>query len=975
MRIAQARSVVVSIVLAACVPRVSHAAADDAYGKLPLSFEVNQGQTDGRVKFLSRGAGYGLFLTSREAVLSLQPQRGAHDVLRLKLTGSNRTPRIEGSDPLPGRSNYFIGNDPKRWRTNVPTFARVRYRDVYPGVDVVYYGNQRILENDFIVAPGTNPAVIALAFDGARSIAVDESGELVLGLSTGSVRWRKPAIYQLIDGVRTDVAGSYVRRSGRDVGFRVAAYDPTQPLIIDPVLVYSSYLGGNGTESGNAIVVDDAGNAYVIGDTTSTTFPTVSPFDATRSGTNDVFVTKINAAGSALVWSTYLGGIATETGSDISVDGSQDVYVTGRTSSSDFPTVNAFDSLYSGGTDEDAFVTRINAAGSALAYSTYLSGTFGSRGYGISANNAQGYAYVIGTTSTAFPVTAGSFESTNFNGGFLTKLCTNCSGAASLVYSTFLAHTGTLEARSVAADVTGNAYVAGNLTAGATGFATIGAFQTTYGGGSNDTFVAKLNTNVSGAAALVYATFLGGSAKDSVSDSSGNTGRAIAIDGGGNAYLTGSTSSTNFPLAGAFQGVNAGLNDVFLSKLNATGSALVYSTYLGNTGDDFGRSVAVNVAGNAYVTGVAGPNFPLVAPLPTPNAGVGFVTKFAPSGSTAVYSTRLSGVTSGSFGIAVDPAGNAFATGSTNGSIVTFLPFQPINGGGGTDGWVTVIADPTIIGRVTDEDFNPLAGATVNLTGAVAATTTTDANGGYTFGLLTPGGNYTVSVVASDYAFASADVTDLEKNVRRDFYPVITYIGGTVRLGGSGLGDVTMTVSGGKSFSRLTVLGGGYFLNGLPVGRDYTVTPTKTGFSFAPSNRSYLSLNSPALMADFDATASAIGEASPAGNMTAGKGAGTSVNLTYTSACGAIGHAVYRGTGPIASGLVWNAAHCGYNTSGSLTFDPGSPPANALWYFVVVGQKATSEGSYGRNKAGAQRPEAVGVGSCDLPQNLAGSCP
>jgi hypothetical protein len=974
MRIAYARSLVVSIVLIACIPSLSLAAADEAYAKLPLSFEANRGQTDSRVKFLSRGSGYSLFLTATESVLSLKARQGRNDVLRLKLLGSNRAPRIEGRDELSGKSNYFIGNDPKKWRTNIPTFARVLYRDVYPGVDVVFYGNQRTLENDLIVAPGANPKVIALAFDGARSIVVDGDGGLVLGLPSGNVRLQKPAIYQLIDGARSEVAGNYVIRSGRDVGFEVAAYDLAKPLVIDPVLVYSSYLGGNGTESGNAIVVDDSGNAYITGTTTSSLFPLASAFDPTLSGGSDAFITKINPAGSALVYSTFLGGSNTEIGSDISVDSSQNVYVTGRTASSDFPTINAFDSLYSGGTDEDAFVTRINAAGSALVYSTYLSGNFGSRGFGIAANNSQGYAYVIGTTSTGFPVTAGAFEATNFNAGFLTKLCTNCTGASSLVYSTFLAHTGTLEGRTVAADVAGNAYVAGNLTSGATSFATAGAFQTTYGGGSNDVFVAKFNTNFSGASALVYATFLGGGAKDSVADSSGNSGKAMVIDETGDVYLTGSTSSTNFPLQNAYQGTNVGLNDVFLTKLNPSGSALIYSTYLGNTGDDFGRSVAVNIAGSAYVTGVAGPNFPIVAPLPTPLAGVGFVTKFTPSGSAVVYSTRLSGVTNGSFGVAVDSAGNAFATGSSNGSIVTFFPFQPTNGGGGTDGWVTVIADPTIIGRVSDENGNPLAGATVNLTGASTDTTTTDANGGYTFGLLTQGGDYTVSVVAPTYIFGSAGVTNLQKNVRRDFGPSVVGISGQVTLGAGGLSAVTMTLSGGKSSSVPTDGTGHYAFANLPAGRDYTVTPTKSGYGFAPSNRSFINAIVNATGADFAATAS-IGEASPAGNMMVGKGGGTSITATYTVACGALGHVIYLGTGPIASGLVWNTGICGLATTGFVNFDMAGPPPGSFWYFVVVGQTATNEGPYGRNKAGAQEPEAIGVGTCDLPQNLAGSCP
>lgn len=834
----------------------------EAYGKLPLSFEANQGQMDSRVRFLSRGNGYNLFLTSTEAVLALQqsrsrrltsapadqtPSKTTNEVLRMKLVGANPTPKVDGSDQLPGKSNYFIGNNPKNWRTNVSTFARVHYREVYPGVDVVYYGNQQQLENDFIVAPGTNPGMIALRFDGAHKIWVDGEGSLVLDPgngASGNVRLRKPVIYQLIDGARREVAGNYVMRNRREVGFEVADYDLTKPLVIDPVLVYSTYLGGNHAESDWAITVDSSGSAYVVGTTASTDFPGAAP---PQHGFDDVTVVKFNAAGSALIYSTYLGGSQSESGYDIAVDSGGDAYVTGKTTSPNFPVVNALKSTYSGGTDEDAFVTRINAAGSALVYSTYLAGQFGARGWGIAATGSQGFAYVTGTTSINFPVTAGAFESTNFNSGFLTKLCTNCSGASSLVYSTFLAHSGSGEGRSVAADVGGNVYLTGKVFSNSTNFATPGAFQTTYGGGAADAFVAKFNTNLSGPAALIYATYLGGSGKDiGGNDAASSSGRAIAIDASGNAYITGTTgSSTDFPLANASQGVIGGQNDAFLTKLNATGSALIYSTYLGGSGDDFGLSVAVNVAGGAYVTGAAGPNFPTVNTLLTPQASVGFVTKFTPAGAV-VYSTLLSGVTAstGSFGLAVDDAGNAFATGGTNASIVTTAgAFQTDAGLGGTVGWVTVIADPTIMGRVTDENGNPISGATINLTGVPSATVTTDGSGGYTFGLLSTGNSYTVSVAVSGYIFNSSAVNNLQKNVRRDFGPVVVAISGQVTQKTNPLSGVTMTLSGGKALSTATDALGNYTINNLPAGRNYTVTPTISFSQFVPTSTSFTNIS------------------------------------------------------------------------------------------------------------------------------------
>ena len=948
--------------------------ANEAYGKLPLSFEANQGQTDARVKFISRGAGYNLFLTSTEAVLSLDATRRHGDTetrreeipnqkskiknlksatLRMKLVGANPTPRIEGSDELPGKSNYFIGNNPKKWRTNVSAFARVQYREVYPGVDVVYYGNQRQMENDFVVAPGTNPGVIAIAFDGANKISVDQDGSLVLGLKTGAsgdVRLQKPVIYQLLDGVRHEVAGNYVMRNRREVGFEVGAYDLTRPLVIDPVLVYSTYLGGNHADRDDAIAVDASGNAYVLGTTASTDFPGATP---PQHGGDDITVVKFNAAGSALLYSTYLGGSSSEFGADIAVDGAGNAYVTGQTTSLDFP-VTAATALQptksTNNTVDASFVTRLNPAGSALVYSTYLSGNFGARGWGI-ATDGFGNAYVTGTTSTGFPVTAGAFETMNFNSGFMTKLNTNAtSGALSLVYSTFLAHIGSAEGRAIAADAIGNVYVTGNTNSTANDFATPGAFQTTYGLGSSDAFVEKFNTNVSGAASRVYATYLGGSGKDIGSvDGNGGPGKAIAIDASGNAYIAGSTGSTNFPLRNASQSVIGGQNDAFLTKLNATGSDLIYSTYLGGTGDDFGRSVAVNVAGGAYVTGAAGPNFPTLNALPTPFASVGFVTKFTPSGAV-LYSTLLSGVTAstGSFGIAVDGAGNAFATGGTNGNIVTAGAFQINDGSGGTTGWVTVIADPTIIGRVLDENGNPLVGATVNLTGVPTATTTTDANGGYTFGLLTVGNSYTVSVVAPNYIFVSAAANNLQKNVRLDFGPTVISISGQVTLNASGLSGVTMALSGGKALSAMTSGTGNYSHGNLPAGRNYTVTPTMSNFQFTPTSSTFNNVLSDQT-ANFTATAIpptiqfssstyTISEAGPRVDITLTRSGDTtasaSVNYATNDAASLTNCNVFNG---IAS------PRCDYtNTLGTMSFAAGE---TSKMFSVAIVDDAYAEGN------------------------------
>ena len=370
----------------------------DSYRGMPLTFETNQGQTDDHVKFLSRGGGYTAFLTQASAVLvlrdgstdksSIEPrqtdlrQTAAHNsdseslgmkfsksykakaVVRMELVGANPTAHAFGLEDLPGKSNYFLGNDPKKWRTNIPTYAKVKYQNIYPGVDLVYHGSQGRLEYDFVVAPGCDPGVIALEFHGADKIRVDAQDDLVLQLGTGELRLRRPVIYQLVNGMRRSVSGSYVLRDKRFVSFRVEAHDPGKPLVVDPVVVYSTYLGGSsGDDSGSGIAVDSSGNAYVTGSTSSTDFPTVSPFQGTLRGTSDAFVTKLNAAGTAVLYSTYLGGSGSDIAHGIAVDSSGNAYVTGVTFSRDFPTVSPFQGTLRGASD--AFVTKLNAAGGA----------------------------------------------------------------------------------------------------------------------------------------------------------------------------------------------------------------------------------------------------------------------------------------------------------------------------------------------------------------------------------------------------------------------------------------------------------------------------------------------------------------------------------------------------------------------------------------------------------------------------------
>jgi hypothetical protein len=693
-----------------------------SFGQIPLSFEANQGQTDAQVQFLSRGSGYALFLTPSEAVLRLHRNSGKvetasdtmPDVVRMQFIGGNPAPAVAGLDELPGKSNYFLGNDPSQWRTNVANYGKVAFQDLYPGIDLVYYGQQRQLEYDFVVAPGANPASIHLTFAGATTSELDAAGNLVLHTAGGDVIEQAPVMYQEIGGARQNVYGGYVVGENGEVSFTVGAYNPGLPLVIDPILSYSTYLGGSGAGgAGNDIAVDALGNAYVIGSTNSTNFPTVSPLQLANAGDLDVFVAKLNAAGSALVYSTYLGGSSDDQGTGITLDSQGNAYITGATYSTNFPTVSPLQPKKGG--DWDAFVAKLNAAGTALVYSTYLGGS-GKEIYLHSATRAAiavdalGDAYVTGSTnSTDFP-TANAFQPV-FGGGFdgdafVAKL--NAAGTA-LVYSTYLGGSADDVGTGIAVDTLGNAYVTG--TTASTNFPTANAVQPANAG-SQDAFVAKLSPS----GTVLYSTYLGGSGAESADHSyMGLT--AIAVDALGNAYVTGSTESTDFPTANALQPANAG-KDAFVAKLNSAGTALVYSTYLGGNGVEQANGIVVDALGNAYVIGAtSSTDFPMASRLQPANGGGyedAFVAKLNAGGTALVFSTYLGGSDfDAGTGIAVDALGNAYVTGITiSTDFPTANPLQAAGGGG----FVAKIAvDPLSLYSCPIQ-----ATATVPFTGVVA---------------------------------------------------------------------------------------------------------------------------------------------------------------------------------------------------------------------------------------------------------------
>lgn len=661
----------------------------------PVRFEPNRGQSDPRVKFLAHGSGYSLFLTPREAVLSLhqatqetaslstrgpamtraaigKPTPGKTNkpadkvaVLRIKLVGANPKPPMEGLDALNGHVNYFIGNDPGKWQRNIPTYAQVAYRGIYPGIDQVYYGGTRDrLEYDFVVAPGANPNDIRMRFEGEDQLRLNRDGDLAIAIGGSEVVQHAPVIYQERDGHRERVTGKCVLRDRDTVGFEVASYDRSRTLIIDPGLLYSTYLGGSVYDIGQGIALDGSGNAIVAGIAESSDFPTTAgAYQTALFGTSNVFVTKFNSTGSALLYSAFFGGHGLSGAAGVALDSSDDAYVVGGTSATDFPiTSGAFQTTFVGTASN--FVTKLDPSGSTLIYSTFLGGGISDVAYGL-AIDSSGDAYVTGliASTDSFPITPGAFQTTltGIHNAFVTKL--NPSGSG-LLYSTYLGGSFADVGFSVAVDNAGDAFVAG--TAQSSNFpVTAGSFQTGLHGGSN-AFVTKFNPNGTG---LLYSTLLGGSQFDSA--------YSIAIDNSGEAYLTGLTNSTDFPISpGAFQTtlntVETNGDNAFVTRFNASGSELVYSTFLGGNRFDLGREIVADGSGAAYATGsTSSTTFPttpgaLQTSLGSANGNNAFVTKITPDGSNLAYSTYLGGSGfDGGSALAIDTSGDAYVTGGT----------------------------------------------------------------------------------------------------------------------------------------------------------------------------------------------------------------------------------------------------------------------------------------------------------------------
>ena len=778
----------------AAVPAIDKKAIAENYGKLPMQFEPNVGQTDDQVKFIARGNNYSLFLTGDEAVLSLRKiddkKPAAEAVVRMRVEGADPSARSEGLDASSSRTNYFIGSDPSNWYADVPNYAKVKYNEVLPGIDTVYYGNGQQLEYDFIVRSGSDPNSIKLKFDGIKAAKVDaKSGDLVLETGAGEIRQLKPVVYQNNEEGRAEIAAAYhVDESDNDltVSFKIADYDLNKDLVIDPILAYGSYLGGGAFDEGRSIAVDASGNAHVVGTAASLNFPTTAGVIKTQNlpATNnvqwyDAFVSKVNPEGTALVFSTYFGGRnGSESGGGVAVDPAGNVVVSGTTTAGDLPVVNAYQSTF-GGTD-DGFALKLNPTGSAIIYSTYLGGNNTDSGGRVAINQTTGDTVFTGYASSGnFPTTPGAYKerlcdgtpgSCNgifYSGSYLVKL----TASGGIVYSTLF----TAAIADVVLDSADNATFGGGVS---TGLATTpGAFQPATSGGG-DGFVAKMNPSGN---ALVLATYLGGGLQsDFVS--------GITLDADQNIYVTGQTENVGFPAtAGAYDQTFNGNHDGFVTKFNPGATALIYSTFLGGNGKDEPKAIGLGVNNEVFVTGeTLGPlTFPLKNSL-NGTFGTVFLTRLNSDASALVFSTLLG--QGGAYDIAVDSASNAYITGHTTQGVITSPnAFQPIRNRdlaniSSKDGFVLKLAPMdesvttySISGMVTDQNYgfnNDYKQIVVTVTGSVNRSITIPYNGGfYFFGALPAGGTYTVTVSKLGYVTDPENVvfTNLGANQSADF--------------------------------------------------------------------------------------------------------------------------------------------------------------------------------------------------------------
>jgi hypothetical protein len=683
-------------VLAVGLTLLSPTFAKATYGKIPLSFEPNRGQAGAGTLYLARGNGYLLSLEPSGSTLMLRNKDKSAQISS-RLVGSSKSQRLQALDPLPGHSSYFRGQDPAKWVTGVPNFARVRAAGVYPGIDLIYYGNQSRLEYDFVVAPGADASAIRLRFDGVRAMRTDAGGNLILSTPAGDIIQQKPEIYQTIGGERQPVAGRFVIQGRRIVAFKLASYDHSRSLVIDPVLVYSSFLGNGYQDEGNALAADAAGNLYLAGDTFSVTF-----------GDSDFMIRKISPDGSAFLYTADMGGSDNDFATGIAVDPTGSVYVCGYSASVDFPlSMNPFQNGNAG--NNNAVVLRLDPTATTLIFSTYIGGSYDDRANALALDN-QGNVYLAGgAISVDFPVSTGAYQTQNRGGldCFIVEFDSQGNG----IFSTFIGGGSDDQANAIAVDSQGNSYITGQTVSDS--YPQVNAsFQHSRHGG-NDAFITELSADGSH---LVYSTFAGGGSDD--------IGYGIAVNQAGEAYVSGTTNSSDFPVtSGAYQRGYGGSGDMFVLAYSANGQNLKFSTFLGSHGVDDGNGIALDSANNIYVVGDTNSDqYPVTSDAIQRTRKGGFDAVFSildPTGSRLMYSTFLggSGDDTGS-AIAVDPFANVYLTGITISFDYPLTPgaAQTTPGGGTQDAFFAKVgfSNPNNISPTSTAQVSALQGNAVS---------------------------------------------------------------------------------------------------------------------------------------------------------------------------------------------------------------------------------------------------------------------
>jgi hypothetical protein len=655
---------------------------NDNYGKLPMMFEPNRGQAAGWGRFVSRGRGYRILLDAAESEFRFPGTKaGSHndrldfpdpderakpvpeETLKLKIVGADPGAIPVACDELITKSNYLIGNDRSKWHRNMPTYSKVKVHNLYPGIDIVYYGNGSQLECDWIVAPWSDPRQIQFKFENAGQRTLDSAGNLTFGSS--SLQLRRPLIYQEKNGLHKEIYGEYALLDNGKIGFKLGGYDRSLPLTIDPVINYCRYLGTAGDDLGFGVAVDSLGNAYVTGTT-----------DLTGQDAN-VFVAKLDPSGSTLLYNTTFGGTYGDQPRAIAVDSSGNAYITGYTMSSNFPTKNAIQGALKG--SQDAFIIKLNAAGDDMLFSTYFGGSGSEAGYALALDSSANI-YVSGNTASSnFPTTSGVFQPAYGGGADSLILKMNSSGS-SVVYASYLGGSGNENGRSLAVDASGSVYVTGRTSS--SDFPTVAPFQSNLAGG-NDAYVTKISP---AGDSIVFSTYIGGS--------SGDVGHGITVDSSGNVYVVGKTSSADFPVVNALQpSYHGGAFDGWFAKFNPSGNALAFSSFFGGNGDEEFLDIVLDSSGNIYITGyTASTDMTTVQPIQASLAGVNdvFVAEITPSGNTLVYSTYIGGSYDDEpYRMAVDSSNGIYIVGWTASTDMPMgASFQSIYSGGPYDAFI-----------------------------------------------------------------------------------------------------------------------------------------------------------------------------------------------------------------------------------------------------------------------------------------------